>query len=295
MVYLFFLLLVISNSPHTTVGVITENGDLDPTYNSRTNLKTIARWAEIERVRGEYDWSKLDARLDGYQPHWIQLHSSPQWAVDPICKIPPKEYWGDFHRYVQSLVDRYKPEYIEIWNEPDVLYQYMNPDHARLYGCVGDGELYGEFVEKLYNNVTGTRIIAGAMMNPRDETFVLGMLEEIKDNYDGISFHCYEQFYGKLFDFCIDDYEYVQTLTDKPVYLSETAVYYRSGSVQDYETAQVEYYRRLKYNLPSEWFWYTINPNGWPECKTVSCSTDMVYWIDGEIIYRPIWYIYNQE
>ena len=295
-----FALLLMSNTIYlpltyktsqTMVGVESEGNytTLDQYYNPRTNLKISIRWADVERVRGQYDWYSIDRKLGDYRPTWISVKTTPPWALDeddPICKLPPKEYWGAFHQFVQAVINRYHPEFIEIWNEPNVSYDDMNHDHAHLYGCIGDGELYGEFSEKLYLNTTGAKIIIGAV-NALDTNFLEGMLDEAKDKFDGVSYHCYEWYYdGQLGDTCRETYLKFQALTTKPVYLSETAVYYHSGDDAGYYHAQIDYYEQLK-SLPTVWFWYTLGYNGWPE----TISTDMVG-LDGP---REIWYVYAAE
>ena len=271
------------------VGVENEGGfgNLDKYYNPHTRLKVSVRWSDVEFLQGYYDWSSLDGKLGSYHADWITVKMTPAWALpdgEPVCKLPTMEYWGAFHKFAQAVIDRYHPEYLEIWNEPNISYELMNPDHAYQYGCVGDAPLYGEFVEKLYHAIDGAKVIAGAVSNV-DPHYMTAMFEETKGYYDGLSIHCYEYFDSILGDTCLDNFTYAETLTDKPVYLSETAVYYVSGDIDDYYDAQIAHYRRLE-TLPTPWFWYTIGYNGWP-----TISTDMIG-PDGP---RPIWNIYRND
>jgi len=105
-----------------------------------------------------------------------------------------------------------------------------------------------------------------------------------------LSFHCYERYYeiSQLTDWCIDNYEYAKTLTNKPVHLSETSVIYKSGD--RYERSQVDYFERLMEQLETEWFWYTGGYNGWPQ--PINC--DMLKKVIGGIMPRPVWYVYNR-
>ena len=104
------------------------------------------RWSEIEPLRGQPDWSRLDRRIDALERNrmgvLISLHSAPAWARrDPP---PPAHYWlcdepevtasgmaqaappsdaADLARFGQQLVARYPGRLgaIEIWREPNVL------------------------------------------------------------------------------------------------------------------------------------------------------------------------------
>lgn len=280
----------VSKYTRSNVGVESEGGfeNLEKYYNDKTRLKVSVRWSEVEAVCGQYDWSTLDRKLGSYHADWITVKCTPDWALpdgEPMCKLPSGENWAAFHKFVQAVIDRYGPEFIEIWNEPDVLYEDMPPENAVYFGCVGDASLYGEFCEKLYGNVTGAKIIIGAVSSI-DDYYIRDMLVEAKGKFDGISFHCYEYYYSGLSDTCRSEYKRIAGMTDKPVYISETAVIYREGSLLGYYDAQIEQYWRLKKDLLTPWFWYTLVDN-WPQ----PVSTDMIG-PDGP---RPIWYEYNKE
>ena len=101
---------------------------------------TLVRWIYIERSKGIYDWSLLDAWVMTAQQHGVSFHYTndgvPAWAVadrstcapssiDSVldCNAPPMNIqdWDDF---VTALVTRYKGKitYYELWNEPDNQY-----------------------------------------------------------------------------------------------------------------------------------------------------------------------------
>ena len=101
---------------------------------------TLVRWIYIERSKGVYDWSLLDAWVMTAQQHGVSFHYTndgvPAWAVadrstcapssiDSVldCNAPPMNIqdWDDF---VTALVTRYKGKitYYELWNEPDNQY-----------------------------------------------------------------------------------------------------------------------------------------------------------------------------
>ncbi len=259
-------------------------------YNPNTYLKISIRWSEIEpkpkyitllgwrmRVPGrDYDWQIPNNKLAGYRPDWITVKTSPSWASEEICKLPERQYWTDAARFYQAVIDQYHPRYLEIWNEPNA----ATLDYPQLLGCIGDGQKYGEYVAYIYQEVHGADIIIGAVSDIYDP-FVPDMLQAAGEKYDGLSFHCYEQYWDRLLDGCLAGYDHAKTLTDKPVYLSETAVIWKQGGETGYERAQVQHFRRMR-TLSTVWFWYTVCNNGWP----VEMPTDMCG--------RPVWQEYNE-
>jgi hypothetical protein len=276
------------------LGVITENS-MDSNkrwYNPITQLKISVHWHEVEprpnyiRIFGwrvpvlarDYDWRIPDHTLAGFHADWITIKTSPTWAADEICKLPEQRYWSDAARFYQAVIDRYQPRYLEIWNEPNV----ATAEYPKLFGCIADGDAYGQYVAYIHQQVSGADIIIGAVSDIYDNPFVADMLQAAGDGYDGLSFHCYEQYWNGLLDECSADYDRAKTLTDKPVYLSETAVLWKRGDEAGYESAQVEHFRRMR-ALPTVWFWYTICSNGWP----VEMPTDLCE--------RPVWQEYNDS
>ena len=93
----------------------------------------LAAWGSVERVEGQFDFSKPDNLLAALQPHGIQVESilaySTRWGStgDPNAKdwsdwsktAPRLEPWLN---YVGKVVERYgdRIDLWEIWNEPDI-------------------------------------------------------------------------------------------------------------------------------------------------------------------------------
>lgn len=93
------------------------------------------QWAEVESVRGQYDWKIADEvyrlmRESSVSPV-MMLYNAPTWARDPAgtcpysptpCAYPPlpahDSEWKDF---VEAAVARYPAvRAVEIWNEPNI-------------------------------------------------------------------------------------------------------------------------------------------------------------------------------
>jgi len=98
---------------------------------------TLVIWPYIERSRGRYDWSNLDAWVARAEALGVDFDYSfgpfPEWAVgDPSkciasaipnvrrCGAMPRDL-ADWDRYVTAVASRYKGRIAvyEIWNEPE--------------------------------------------------------------------------------------------------------------------------------------------------------------------------------
>ena len=279
----FFVPIVYMHIP-AKVGVVSESplSKVIRWHNPSTSIKVTVRGSDVVKRDG-YDWSKPDNLMSGYRVDWITVNNSPEWMAQDglICKLPLARHWWRYAEFVQLVIDRYHPKYIELWNEPDIAYADMPFEHVYFYGCIGDGQEYAQFADYIYSNVSGAEIIIGSVASPYT-AFIIDMINADPD-YDGLSFHCYNRFYEKLVGNCVAEYDHTTQYTNKPVYLSETAVLYKTGSESDYEQAQIEHYNQLL-ELPTVWYWYTLCGNGWP---IGCCSTDLCR--------RPVYEEYIKE
>ena len=273
---------------YKTVGVESEASMVQNAkwYNPKTAQKISIRWSDVEQEQGIYDWRIPDKKLDGYYADWISIKMTPDWAGASICELPRDEYWADAAQFYQAVIHRYNPKFLEIWNEPNAK-QSLSQDN---YGCIGDGQSYGRFVKYVYDHVDGADIILGAVSSIYDEPFVSDMLKTVGDNFDGLSFHCYVFLYDTISNNCQEEYAYAESLINKPVYISETAVIHKEGDEPAFVTAQIIHYQNMK-KIPTLWFWYTCGCNNWP----TPYSSDLVYEdkTSGECVPRPVWYIYK--
>jgi hypothetical protein len=65
------------------------------------------------------------------------------------------------------------------------------------------------------------------------------MLASLGDSFDGLAVHYYVYFSNGFVNDCRDDNYLANYLTDKPVYISESAAYYKWGEVDEFEVAQI--------------------------------------------------------
>lgn len=95
------------------------------------HLRLSARWSELENVKGQWDFARLDWMMDqaakrnakvvlaiGQKtPRWPECHA-PEWTKD----LSNDEYFSVLEKYINTVVNRYKNHAaLEIWqveNEP---------------------------------------------------------------------------------------------------------------------------------------------------------------------------------
>jgi hypothetical protein len=286
--------------PGWNVGVESEVGwyTTSQFFNPNTQLKVSCNWSKVEAEWSVYDWSSCDIKVGPTPPTWMVFKMTPQWALEDgelECKLPKRIHWPNAAYYLQTFIDRYNPVYVEIWNEPNTPHSMMNLAH--LFGCIGDGKLYSEFYTYLQRYTHGATLVAGALSSV-DNQFTRDMMGEIGTTADAFSFHCYPWYVNGTFSttHCQDRFNLATSMTDQPIFLSETAVQYKSGPMSGYEHAQIAHYEWLK-TLPTYFFWYTIHYNGWPVCIPEPCNTDMITRNNttGDLYPRPVWYNYIQE
>jgi hypothetical protein len=99
------------------------------------------RWAEIEPVEGQRNWSpSFEQELLNATQHNIRtvliIENTPSWALKPgySCGAVDRNKFEALGNFVFDLVQRYSSEpfgieYFELWNEPDVVDKL---------GCWGD-------------------------------------------------------------------------------------------------------------------------------------------------------------
>ena len=94
-------------------------------------IRLMAQWDDIERIKGEYDFSKLDWLMDYSAKNNVKVvlaigRKTPRW---PECHLPSwvknkeySQYKKDLQHYMKKVVNRYKSHTaLEIWqveNEP---------------------------------------------------------------------------------------------------------------------------------------------------------------------------------
>lgn len=117
-----------------------------------TWVKQQARWADIEKSRGNFDWSCLDrvipaAASAGFKV-LISVTTSPAFSRQPYADLMhptngrPEDF-RDLALFLANLIARYPKQIhaIEVWNEPNLM---------REWGDVIDGGVYAQMLAAAY-------------------------------------------------------------------------------------------------------------------------------------------------
>jgi hypothetical protein len=83
-------------------------------------------WDRVERSPGEYEWSEVDEQFRSVRATGMipvpALFRTPPWASSDSGRLdrpPRREAYDEYARFVRALVERYRPRYVGIWNEPN--------------------------------------------------------------------------------------------------------------------------------------------------------------------------------
>lgn len=230
-----------------------------------------ACWCNVEKVRGTYDWSELDAAVhlaaDAGLRIVLCVATTPQWAwqhpeAEAIlvrrkqanlagCLPPKPEYWPDYERYLAALVQRCKPhlKHYEIWNEPDGmagLRFVLGPDGRLVdvqYG--GDPAWYAELVTRSYRIIKSidpaARVGIGSFekkdaAKPDCTAFLEGMYEHgVHGHFDAISMHAYGNPFAREWLGAVRRTMDAHGDADKPIWVTEYNLI-GSGAALAFET-----------------------------------------------------------
>ena len=232
-----FLPVYIDDNPEVNIFGLDMTAIVDGTKLSLVNQagftyirKSGLFWKDIEPVKGGgYNWpAGLEAELltaannDFQVVLLIQL--TPGWAQkykNTPCGPMKAEYFDEFGAFLQAAVQRYSGapyhvKYFEIWNEPDIAYNEIEPNS--LYGCWGDkndtyygGRYYGDMLQVVYPMVKAVnpeaQVVTGGLLmfcDPRNppsgqtckpSKYFEGILVSgAKNSFDGVSFHSYDYY-----------------------------------------------------------------------------------------------------
>eukprot|EP01045_Picozoa_sp_COSAG04_P030718 COSAG04_NODE_5431_length_1622_cov_0.858831_1_plen_443_part_10 len=102
------------------------------TLSSAFKLARIdATWAEVEAVKGSYNWTRLDVLIGALSKHAVQayvildygntLYEGASDATRPGMRIRTPEGRAAFARFAVAMMQRFRSEvaYWEVWNEPN--------------------------------------------------------------------------------------------------------------------------------------------------------------------------------
>jgi hypothetical protein len=217
------------------------------------------KWRNVETVPGELNWSAYEADFAALagQRVTVGIKVVPEWArlwAGYVASPPKPECYVDLAHFLLALIERYHPDAIELFNEPDV-----DRDAAKwaeeFFGawCVNNdfyrgGRLYGQCLDTVYpilhEAYPGVRIIAGALMAHESSLKFLDGMIAGGLQCDAVSFHKYVGLGGNFnaaFEFALS----VTNRINKPIVLSETSI----TATEDSDLLRTEQADYLKYLL----------------------------------------------
>jgi hypothetical protein len=169
--------------------------------------RIIMGWDGIEKQKGQFDWSRMDATLDallkfGITPFVTLSRGNPLYtgigryddpklaAIYGDSPAPPLDDAGHaaWLVFVEKAIKRYmdRIRHWEVWNEPN---------HRKYWGAPPDGEDYGKLVRitvrKIRSLYPEAKIIAGSTAGIRPEFFDTFLAHCEPELIDVMSFHNY--------------------------------------------------------------------------------------------------------
>jgi len=122
-------------------------------------VKSQLVWRDTERVKGQIDWSDLDASLTLLNEAGVKvllsITKAPDWARDPGARIVADVHDGppanpqDFADFLSALLRRYpgKIHAIEVWNEVNIDREWTTNPPAI------DARRYVQLLQVAYNTI----------------------------------------------------------------------------------------------------------------------------------------------
>jgi hypothetical protein len=231
-------------------------------------------WPYVEKHKGVFDWSNLDAWVNEAQDKGVSFFFSPEkvppWAAaDPRSCSPT--YKGssvigctsmvtdirDWDNYVTALVTRYKGkiETYELWNEPDSFFT----------GTMADLVTLTTHMYNIIRSIDPAAIILSPSPNGLnsyvDHYFAAGGPTGV----DGISFHAYNASPEKVIDY-VDNIRRIAAkhgLASKPLWNTEgswgTAILTPDAQV----AAVARFYLLQCSNGVLRFYWYAWDGDAW--------------------------------
>lgn len=252
-------------------------------------------WSDVEATQGVYQWpAELDHDVGLVDSEYLILSvkGSPAWSRNGgiECEAPLPAYYSAFGRFVRALADRYHPFAIEGWNEPDA--NHRNPELARFFGCIGDGQVYAGLIEAAYRELQGTdvKLIAGALLGNM-EFWGAAVAAGINEHCDVVSFHAYVVWPNPDVSLVFAIANRLSQLSPgKPLYLTETSVLcdiYCDATFQAYQVDYLSWLHSQMHDLGIEIvLWYSLANNCWRNSDLVINDIRKPAWFAMERILR---------
>jgi hypothetical protein len=243
-----------------------------------------ANWDQVEPQQGVRIWSQaLDTSMAYYRANGYKVllntQHAPTWArlyPDLDCSPPASAYIDDWIRFVDDLIERYKPEAIELFNEPEAL-----PGGAFWTTCFGDNPIYyASIVSQAYQQLKpkypAIVFVAGALIlgNDFDRAWIHLFIENLV-GIDAISFHSFNYDSNISSGLLESKRDYLAGLTNYPLWLTESALLCKPEweCGEAFRERQAIYLRNsFEYAVGhlAAYFWYSHNNVDWNNCELIN-------------------------
>jgi hypothetical protein len=214
------------------------------------------KWRDIEPTQGTYIWPEVYDNNVSILAHYsfiVTIKVCPEWArlwpetgspVSPAC-------YNSLSNFICAIQERYNPEAIELFNEPDVK-RSIGMQYGEYFGSWVDdtetfyqgGIRYGQCISAIKN--TNIKMIYGAlMMHEQSLEFLQGAVDAGLDR-GAISYHCYidrPDQYNRAFELATK----IKKIRNLPVVMTETAVL-GNEDTEELRVSQAKYLKHLKRN-----------------------------------------------
>jgi hypothetical protein len=263
------------------------------------------RWDEIETMPGVYTWNpSLDDDITVLRrtgaPVLLTIITTPEWArIYPQvrCSPPQPGYLDDYAAFIAAVIDRYKPQAVELTNEPEVPHEVIG-SLDKWMGCWGrEGGYYAEMLKAVYPRIKARHpdvtVVAGSLM--LDDALIDFWKDVLANggggNYDAVSYHGYAYYPLNEYQVIERKAEYLRSLGETaPLWVTETSLLCYDEYIEcgwEFQQDQGEYYRYLVENVSSigveRFFWYTLAANEWRHSDLVENRQP-----------KPAWYEYKK-
>lgn len=249
-------------------------------------------WMDIEPVQGTYVWPTfLDNNIailkEKDAPMLFGFHNSPAWArnTDLPCTLPDSAHINNYIAFILAAIDRYHPQAIEIWNEPE---SWSDELSGWCCGCVPTPIEYTNVLNQVYTAIKSKHpdiiVVGGALVQGADSDWAVDWFKT-NPKMDIVSFHYYAYYYTEMSTPSTAGLSAriaaVQSMTDVPIWLTETSLLCTLDALyctENFRSLQ-DIWLQLVYPIEGveKIFWFTQNEVGWYRCSMLNERRDIVY------------------
>lgn len=268
-------------------------------------MRAWVRWFEIEEQAGVRSWGAgldQDIRLMKAtgNPLLLTIMTTPGWAsLDPAlrCSPPHPKYLPAYAEFVNAVIDRYQPQAVELYNEPEPSAELVGTGMDYFIGCWGPrGDYYAHMLQVVYPLIKAEHpdvlVAAGglALDEGQREFWPQALAFGAQGHYDVLSFHGYAFYPLNEFDVLFERADYLRTRGETaPLWVTETSLLCLDEYVDcdaKFQRDQGDYFRHLlRYSQQNQidvFFWFTLASGGWRHSDLVE-----------ERMAKPAWYWYQ--